>query len=215
MTVATEKPIAGEKQALSDYQRVPGVLSVDIPYFQNLETLLGLSINDGGNELISVQESETAFEIQARRYGHGVGMSQRGAQWMAEKYGKTFEEILRFYYPGMTLKTVSAKTTLPPPIDASYLATPGPAATPTPRPTLMPATAKLEAGQWRAAVTQIEQNSYLNLRDKPSMQGGVLMRLYYGQELIVLAAADEEGWIHVKTDAAEGYVMQQFVEKKE
>ena len=35
-----------------------------------------------------------------RRYGHGVGMSQRGAQVMAGKYGKKLSEILDFYYPG-------------------------------------------------------------------------------------------------------------------
>ena len=32
---------------------------------------------------------------------HGVGMSQRGAQRMAGVYGKTCEEILSFYYPGV------------------------------------------------------------------------------------------------------------------
>ena len=36
-------------------------------------------------------------------YGHGVGMSQRGAMWAAE-HGKTYREILAFYYPGTELK---------------------------------------------------------------------------------------------------------------
>lgn len=39
------------------------------------------------------------------RYGHGVGMSQRGAQQMAS-LGKTYREILGFYYPGATLGTM-------------------------------------------------------------------------------------------------------------
>ncbi len=40
------------------------------------------------------------------RYGHGVGMSQRGAQYMANS-GRSYREILGFYYPGATLGTMS------------------------------------------------------------------------------------------------------------
>lgn len=40
------------------------------------------------------------------RTGHGVGMSQRGAKAMA-KVGKTYREILAFYYPGTEIKTIS------------------------------------------------------------------------------------------------------------
>ena len=41
--------------------------------------------------------------IESRRFGHGVGMSQRGAEQMANQYGMTYEQILSFYYPGMGL----------------------------------------------------------------------------------------------------------------
>ena len=40
------------------------------------------------------------------RYGHGVGMSQRGAQYMAS-IGRTYRDILAFYYPGATLGTMA------------------------------------------------------------------------------------------------------------
>ena len=40
------------------------------------------------------------------RYGHGVGMSQRGAQQMAS-LGKTYREILGYYYPGATMGTMA------------------------------------------------------------------------------------------------------------
>lgn len=40
------------------------------------------------------------------RYGHGIGMSQRGAQQMANM-GKTYREILNFYYPGATMGTMA------------------------------------------------------------------------------------------------------------
>ncbi len=38
-----------------------------------------------------------------RGYGHGVGMSQNGANFMA-KAGSTYEEILKHYYKGVTLE---------------------------------------------------------------------------------------------------------------
>jgi stage II sporulation protein D len=37
-----------------------------------------------------------------RGFGHGVGLCQWGAEYLAER-GKTGEEILRFYYPGVLL----------------------------------------------------------------------------------------------------------------
>jgi len=37
-----------------------------------------------------------------RGYGHGVGLCQWGAEYLAER-GKTGEEILRYYYPGVQL----------------------------------------------------------------------------------------------------------------
>ena len=42
----------------------------------------------------------TTFHIYGGGFGHGVGMSQNGAQEMA-KEGKTYEEILQFFYQGV------------------------------------------------------------------------------------------------------------------
>lgn len=41
----------------------------------------------------------TTFHIYGGGYGHGVGMSQNGAQAMA-KEGKNYEDILKFFYHG-------------------------------------------------------------------------------------------------------------------
>ncbi|MFY9213562.1 MAG: stage II sporulation protein D, partial [Tissierellaceae bacterium] len=43
------------------------------------------------------------IEIETLGYGHGVGMSQWGANGMA-KQGKTYEEILKHYYTGVVIK---------------------------------------------------------------------------------------------------------------
>jgi SpoIID/LytB domain protein len=51
------------------------------------------------------------FVIQGRGFGHGVGMSQWGA-WQAAREGETHNTILAFYYPGSTLTTAPAGTTI-------------------------------------------------------------------------------------------------------
>jgi stage II sporulation protein D len=45
----------------------------------------------------SIEENQDKYVITTRGYGHGVGMSQYGANQMA-KIGYTYEEILKHYY---------------------------------------------------------------------------------------------------------------------
>ncbi|MBR1618308.1 SpoIID/LytB domain-containing protein [bacterium] len=47
----------------------------------------------------------TKIKIYGGGYGHGVGMSQYGAGYMATHLHKSFEEILKHYYQGITLST--------------------------------------------------------------------------------------------------------------
>ena len=49
--------------------------------------------------------SEGGYTLYHGRFGHGVGMSQRGAQLMANE-GWTYEQILSFYYPGAEFRTL-------------------------------------------------------------------------------------------------------------
>jgi len=74
-----------------------GTLTFDI--FSELEKQLGMSINGDNNELWSVVETESGFTVQARRFGHGTGMSQRGAMRMGE-LGYSYDRILAFYFEG-------------------------------------------------------------------------------------------------------------------
>lgn len=48
-----------------------------------------------GNEIV----------IETKGWGHGVGMSQYGAEGMA-KEGKTYEEIVRYYYQGVDITSI-------------------------------------------------------------------------------------------------------------
>lgn len=50
----------------------------------------------------------TTFHIYGGGYGHGVGMSQNGAQAMA-KEGKTYEEILTFFYNSVEVREAEKK----------------------------------------------------------------------------------------------------------
>ena len=198
---------------LSDFIPAEGEITVTVDIFPEVIDELLLSVYGADNELLTITETDTHFILEARRYGHGVGMSQRGAQWMAGQYGKTYQEIMAFYYPGLTLSQMDAGAPVLPTTPAELAATLAPPATPTPRPTLMPATmtADLPEGAYLAAVTEIDDDSSLNLRAEPSQGAEILRRLYKHQQLIVLGPAEEEGWVQVKTDVIEGYVMASFI----
>ncbi len=186
-------------------------VTLDIPIFTDAEKMLSLGINSYDNEMITVTEQAEGFTVESRRFGHGVGLSQRGAQWMAGAYGKTYTEILAFYYPGMTLMRYPENAPTLPAVEPPLSETAGPVPTPTPRPTLMPVSETLPDSAWFAEVTGIDDDSTLNLRASPDTTGDVLMRLYKNQRLIVLEECPQEGWVHVKTDAVEGYVMEKFL----
>ena len=201
------------REQWSDMQALAEPVRVALDLFPLVESALDLSINGGSNEIMTVRETEDAFILESRRYGHGVGMSQRGAQQMAGVYNWTYDQILRFYYPGMAVKKLDYAYALPAKLSRSFLATPGPAATPTPRPTVMPVLTTPGPQEYKVKVLNIGVNSYLNLRAAPNTQSAVVRQLYYGQELIVVQELGD--WLQVKTDAVSGYVMAQFVTKAE
>ena len=203
---ATSAPVYGPFTAIEQ------PFQLEIAIFPTAEKLLAMSISSNyENELWTLVETDTAYRLEARRFGHGVGMSQRGAEWMAGRYQKTYQEILAFYYPGMSLMRYDFAESALPAAPEALAATPGPAPTPTPRPTLMPVSEQPTDGQWIALVTGIDDDSSLNLRSLPDLSGDIVMRLYKNQRLLVLERCEEEGWVKVRTDAAEGYVMESYL----
>ena len=202
----TPKPTYGEFEAAKE------PVTLHIPLFPDAAKALALSMNGNmNNEVITVIEGKNDYTLEARRYGHGVGMSQRGAEWMAQQHKKNYQEILKFYYPGMQLMRYPEADIALPVLDTEHLAVPGPRPTPTPRPTLMPVTGEAKGDEWYAVVWEITDESTLNLRAMPDMSGEILMRLYKNQRLLVVERCPEEGWVKVKTDAVEGYVMESFL----
>ena len=67
---------------------------------RDFRDLLSLASTD-----FKIQINEGVVEIIANGYGHGVGMSQLGAQELALE-GYTYEEILMHYYLGVTIEQV-------------------------------------------------------------------------------------------------------------
>ena len=61
-----------------------------------------LTIEDAGTNDAGVKR----FKIYGGGYGHGVGMSQNGAQGMA-KDGMGYEEILKFFYDGVSVEELN------------------------------------------------------------------------------------------------------------
>lgn len=51
----------------------------------------------------TIEKNGENYIIKGGGYGHGIGMSQNGAHEMA-KTGKTYEEILTFFYPGTKVR---------------------------------------------------------------------------------------------------------------
>ena len=66
-----------------------------------MRTLFGLR---SANFKITIEGDDIHFEVIG--YGHGVGMSQYGANEMA-KEGKTYEEILKYYYKNVELEKIN------------------------------------------------------------------------------------------------------------
>ena len=65
---------------------------------RTFQKLLSLRSND-----FSIIEKQDTIEITTRGFGHGVGLSQYGANALA-KQNKSYEEILKYYYQGTELK---------------------------------------------------------------------------------------------------------------
>ena len=65
-----------------------------------VRTLFGLRST---NFTVAVADGSVTFNVTG--YGHGVGMSQYGANALAGQ-GKTYEEIIKWYYTGVTLEKI-------------------------------------------------------------------------------------------------------------
>ncbi len=224
LAAAPEEPEDDMRAALEAEPRYLWValdkpVSVTLDVYEQIKEGLNLGLNGGAYELISVETktdaagAPTSFKLVMRRFGHGVGMSQRGAQWMAGNYDKRWTEILAFYYPGVSFEhmtwTGGALTAL----DALPAVAFAPRATPAPTPTPAPLPSP-EAGEYVARVALESADSTLNVREAPSIRGRVLGLLDNGREVLVAGEPDAEGWVAVRTAELSGYVKGEYLERE-
>ena len=189
---------------------LPETMTVDLSVYDQIKDGLSLGLNGGDYELVSVtQEEDGRFTISMRRFGHGVGMSQRGAQWMAGEYGMDYIEILNFYYPGMTPETIDWPEVELTPLEdlPESIGSARPRPTPTPTPAPLP---PLEEGEYYATVELETRSSSLNVREQPSTSARIVAALDYGQRVIVCEDAGD-GWVRIRTAELEGYVKLEYL----
>lgn len=86
----------------SDRSGAGGIISVEVGGVRVPGTAIReMFALNSTNFTLSFTENTITFHTTG--YGHGVGLSQYGARQMALD-GKTYEEILKWYYQGITLK---------------------------------------------------------------------------------------------------------------
>ncbi|MBR1560017.1 MAG: SH3 domain-containing protein [Clostridia bacterium] len=184
------------------------VLSV----FDDIKDGLSLGLNGADCELISVEtidglDGNPAFRLVMRRFGHGVGMSQRGAQQMAGGHDMDFMEILGFYYPGMSVERMEWPESGLYSLDAAGEPIGAARPKPTPLPTPLPLP-ELKDGEHIGTVNA----TTLNLRERPTTAARVVDILDKGRQVIVTGDADADGWVPVKTAEDEGYVKEEYLD---
>lgn len=154
-------------------------------------------------------EEPTGYRLEVRRFGHGVGMSQRGAQRMAGQHSLRYTDILLFYYPGIELVRYSMPQTklvaldeLPEGMGIARVITLEPEPTPAPLPAL-------KSGEKYGVVDLSTVSSALNVRSEPSTMSAIKDTLIDGQRVIICEELD--GWYRIRTAETEGYVSADYL----
>ena len=178
-----------------------GVLTFDI--FGELESALSMNVTSGSNELWSVTQHSSGFTVTARRYGHGIGMSQRGAMYM-DKLGYTYDQILAFYYEGCTRVEYTLTRSVLGAIGSGQegqqqIIPEQPVSLETPAPSAGPGlTARVAT-----------QSGSLNLRQKPSTGAKVLCTI--PQNEIIPVLSQDGTWSQTAYRGFTGYVMTAYL----
>ena len=194
------------KRDLLPWQDTEETRTVSLSVYEDVKDGFSLGLNSRDYEICSVRQEGENYLIEMRRFGHGVGMSQRGAQVMAGNYDMSYVEILNFYYPGMTLERIDWDTPELPAQEES------PQALAKEMLNLPPAEGDLGTlaeGEYYARVV-LQGKTLLNVRTGPSTEYPAVARLYDGYRRVV--CAQENGWAQVRAAAFTGYVKMDYIQ---
>lgn len=172
---------------------VTATTTVTCDIFSELESLLSMSIQSSSNELWTVTKSSSIYTLEARRYGHGLGLSQRGAMYMGT-LGYTYDEILGFYYPDCTRVRTTFTNTILAADSTEEITTEEEAAT----------IEDADDDAYSAVVTLISSSSSLAIRASKSTSG-TMLGVVAGSSPVTVYANDGT-WCLIKFGSIIGYV---------
>ena len=196
------------ERGIKDWEPLSETVTISLSVYDELKDNLALGLNSSDYEIATAEKTDAGWSIEFRRFGHGVGMSQRGAQWMAGEYGKDYVEILGFYYPGMALEKIEWNFPVLPELDALPAAVAAEQLLIPPAETELPA---LAGDEYYARVLLSDSRSRLNVRSAPSTDATVVAKLDSGYRLIVVAVLADD-WAEVKTASFSGYVKTDYIQ---
>lgn len=111
---AINMTVYAKKDETSEPEAVSVDIVIDMTALSDDESPYFVFDKYPGLRLFTIEETETSWNINHRRYGHGVGLSQRGAQQRAKDVDpeiSSYEKILEFYYPSPETGTVLTSLT--------------------------------------------------------------------------------------------------------
>ena len=160
------------------------------------------SILDLRSLLFKVEDKEDSFVFKGSGWGHGIGMSQYGAQQMA-KEGKSYKEILSFYYPGTKLTDLG----IPSDRGGDPRPDPEPETKPDPKPETKPDPKPED--QSKQQFGRVNVSSSLNVRQGAGTGYKKIGSLYKGDRVEIL---DRSGaWYKIKKGSLQGYVHGDYI----
>ena len=146
--------------------------------------------------LFSLQTTEDQCILQGAGYGHGIGMSQYGAREMADE-GMGVSNILSFYYPDTTMKTLALNA----PEAAGESAETDTGTAP------VADTGDTNAEEDRYGTVDVTTS--LNVRQGPGLQYQKTGTLPDGTRVRILLAQEE--WTQVQAGDLTGYVYTAYI----
>ncbi len=181
---ASRKATADEKEQTGlSYIEEPVTVTFTIDMHE-LDNSSGLyqSFTNTSLRLFVVEETSSSWNLYHRRYGHGIGLSQRGAQERA-KAGQTYAQILTFYYPNTTFETLNIS---PPGLEAPVV-------------------------QGETNATIINCANYVNIRSTPDTKYAAIGKGFAGSRILVTQADVVEGWHKIDFGGVVAYISAEFV----
>ena len=129
----------------------------------------------------------TGYEVYFARYGHGLGLSQIGANTRAsEQYNQDYQEILEFYFPKF---------------DLIYITERGPDGT-LPEPP--------EDEHPRAVAYGICTGNNVNFRDEPNTETGQILGKVHLNEHLDILDCTSDGWYKAYWNGMTGYINMEY-----